>query len=308
MAKARVAAIGGLIALAAVAGASGPCEEDRAQTGLALAPAESGLAVSAVDEGSAAESGGLRTTDRVLQVNGTKPRGCADFARTVRDARREGKALLVLVRRGDADVPLALGAATWDRAVAAVPPSPPAEAPNVRAIVAAPPPAPLPPEVHVSVEEVTHGIGALPAAERPSGTLAGYRQTVGRLQREVETLSARGATPPDVVAGLRTVLRYYDAAGAAWASAEAERESARRPRHVATAETVSAPYFEGSDVAAAIDEFPFLRETVVREPGPGLVAGESAGAWRPLQARALLWQHGRDELGRLTGWLAAGER
>jgi hypothetical protein len=122
----------------------------------------------------------------------------------------------------------------------------------------------------------------------------------------VETLAARGAAPPNVVAGLRTVLGYYDAAAVAWASEDARRESDRQPRHVASAETVPAPYFESSDVAAAIEAFPFLRATVVRDPAPAMLGGESAGVWRPLEARGLLWERGREELGRLTTWLAAG--
>jgi hypothetical protein len=57
-----------------------------------------------------------------------------------------------------------------------------------------------------------------------------------------------------------------------------------------------------------IDRFPFLRDTVVREPARGVAGTESAGVWRPTQARALLWQRGHDELARLTSWLAASGR
>jgi len=91
-------------AVATRAAAAGlPCEEERGRTGIALAAVEQGLAVGAVDEDSAAASAGLRVGDTVLQVNGTVPRACADYGRTVREAEHERKALLVLVRRGDAD-------------------------------------------------------------------------------------------------------------------------------------------------------------------------------------------------------------
>jgi hypothetical protein len=72
--------------------------------------------------------------------------------------------------------------------------------------------------------------------------------------------------------------------------------------------SATAPYFGDSDVAAVIDEFPFLRGTVARDPTPGRLAGESAGLWRATEARALLWARGREERGRLTTWIAAGTR
>jgi len=297
-----------ILGAGAVAGAGGPCEEDRGQTGLALAPASAGLAVAAVDGGSAAAASGIRVGDTVLQANGTVARTCVDYARAVHEARRERKALLVLVRRAAADMPLALGAATWERAVAAAPAPAPAEAPSVRALVAAPSPPPLPPGAAVTLAEVTGGFAGLAPAARPPTRLAAYRQDLLRLHRQVETLAARGAVSAEVVAGLRTVLRYYDAAEVAWAAEETQRDRERRPRHVPAAEAAAAPYFADSEAATAIDEFPFLRAAVVRDPGPGLLAGESSGLWRPLQARALLWERGREELTRLTSWLGSAGR
>ena len=307
MADARRLIVVATLAVAATARAAGPCDEGRAQTGLTVASAgESALAVAAVEADSPAFAGGVRVGDAVVQVNGTVPRGCGEWARTLRDARRERKAVLLLVRRGEADVPLVVAAAAWDRAVATANAAVPSEPPSVRKIVATPPPAPLPPETSVSVDEVTRGIGALGGGDRPSARLDGYRADLLRLHREVETLAARGSAPSSVVDGLRTVLGYYDAAGVAWASEEARREHDRQPRHIPSRDSAPAPFFEDSDVAATIDEFPFLRETVVRDPQPGPIGVESAGLWRPLQARALLWDHGHEELVRLSGWLAGG--
>jgi hypothetical protein len=307
MADAREVTAVLLLTLAVAARAAGPCEEGRDQTGLALAPAPAGgLAVAAVDPDSAGAGGGLTVGDALAQVNATVVRTCAEYGRAVRDARHEHKALLLLVRRGGSDVALALGAATWERVVTRVPPPAPAEPRSVRTLVAGPPPPPLPPETGVTLEEVTAGIAALGGADRPSAQLVAYRKDLIRVRRQVETLEVRRSVPSGVIEGLRTVLGYYEAAGVAWASAEEERERERQPRHIAVRDSAPAPYFEDSQEAAAIDEFPFLRATVVREPRPGLV--ESAGAWRPWQARALLWQHGREELGRLTTWLASGSR
>ena len=301
MAHARLLTLGLVLAAAGSARAAGPCEEDRGQTGLALAVAASGgLAVAAVDGESAAAAAGLRVGDTVVQANGALAPSCGEYARVVREARREHKAVLLLVRRAAAEVPLALGPSTWERALAAAVPPAPAEAPSVRALVATLPPPPLPPGTHVSVEEVTRGFSALAGG----GRLGAYQEDVLRVRRQVETLAGREAAPAAVLGGLRTVLRYYEGAAVAWASEETQRERERRPRHL-PAETMTAPFFADSEVAALIDEFPFLRAVVLRDPAPGLV-GESGGVWRPREARTLLWERGREELGRLTGWLAAG--
>src|SRR5207249_1950289 len=225
------------LAARAAWGAS-PCEEGRAQTGLALAAREGGLEIAAVDAGSAAAESGLHAGDTLVQVNAALPRSCADYARAVRDAREGKKALLLLVRRSTGTVPLALGPATWERAVATAPPPPPPEAPSVRALVATPAPAPVAPEAHASLDEL---------------------------------------------------------------------EGERRPRHGPSSEGEPAPFFADSEAAATIEEFPFLRDAVSRDPRPGLI-GESSGLWRPLQARALLWAHGREELERLTSWLGRAGR
>ena len=303
MADTRWHVIAVVCAVATRAAAAGlPCEEERGRTGIALAAVEQGLAVGAVDEDSAAASAGLRVGDTVLQVNGTVPRACADYGRTVREAEHERKALLVLVRRGDAELPLALGARTWERVPPAVPPAPRAEAPSVRAMVEKPAP-PLPPESQVTLEELTRAFAALVPPERPPARLANYQHDLLKLHRQTEALAARAAVPSEVAAGLRTVLRYYDAAEVAWAAQEAEREREQRPRHLPASEGDPVPYFADSEPAATIEEFPFLGSTVAREPHPALLGGESSGLWRAGQARSLLWERARGELARLTAWL-----
>src|SRR5207247_6973971 len=139
--------------------------------------------------------------------------------------------------RADAAVPLAPGAGTGERAVAAVAPPPPAEAPSVRALVATRPPSPLPPETHVSVDEVTQGLSTLAGEGRPRPSLATYQKDVLELSRQVETLAAREAAPAAVLSGLRTVLSYYEGAAGAWASEENQRERERRPRHLPAPES-----------------------------------------------------------------------
>jgi membrane-associated protease RseP (regulator of RpoE activity) len=305
MARAGWLVVGVVLVAATMAGAAGPCEEGRAQSGLALVSGAEGLEVGTVDSDSAAAEAGIVVGDRILQVNGTVPRSCADYARAVREARRDHKALLVLVRRAAADVPLVLAARTWERPVASRGAlAPAAEAPNVGSVVAAPPPSPLPPQTKVTVEDVTRGIAELAPADHPPARLDAYRTQLVLLHRQTETLATRQAVPAGVVTGLRTVLRYYDAAGLLWDAEEQRSEREHMPHHRAANGAAPAPYFNDSQVTATLDEFPFLRATVIREPAPGVLGGESAGLWRPYEARALLWQHGRDELARLTTWLA----
>src|SRR5579884_4298310 len=274
----------GLGLLAASAAAAGPCEEERAATGLALGNHAGTLAVEAVDAGSPAARAGVQPGDVVAQVNATLPRACADWARTLREARRDHAAVLLLVRRGGAEVPLALAAATWGTAV-----SPP-------------PPPPLPPEVPVALPEVLARLDALAPAEHPPESLDAYAAALRRLHREVETLAARKAVSDDAAEGLRGVLHLFDGAEVAWRAIEAERDATRRPRHIPLPDGATAPYFADSPAATALEEFPFLKGTIVREPSAGRLV-ESSGLWRPIEARAILWAHGREALARLEGKL-----
>jgi len=287
--------------------AAGPCDEGRAQTGVAAeVAADGGLAVQTVDPDSPAAEAGIVAGDRILQLNAVVPRTCAEWARAVRDARHERKAMLILVERGGRDVPLAVAARVWQRAVATAA-VPAAEPPTVRHLVASPPP-PLPEGATVTLDEVTGGLGKLAAASGgPNARLETYRHDLLGVERQIETLAARKAVPADVLEGLHTVAGYYEAAGVAWDSEDAERERRGQPRHIPFREGATAPYFEDSEVAEAIERFPFLRDAVVREPQSGRI-GESAGAWRPRQARTLLWEHGRDELAHLTAWLSARQQ
>jgi hypothetical protein len=307
MGDARRAIVIGVLALARAAAAAGGCEEGRAQTGVALALRPDGLAVAAVDADTPAAASGAAAGDVVAQVNGSVPTGCAEWARAVREARHDRKALLLLVHRGGSDVPLVLAASAWSRAPAAVAVAAP-EPPTVRQLVSAPPPAALPPETTVTLDQVTTGLAALPTDGRADARLARYSDDLQRIDREVATLAARSSVAPDVLDGLRTVVGYFDAAGAAWASEEAERARQGRPRHIPFPESTTAPFFEDSEIAAAIDRYPFLRATVVRDPARNGIGLESAGLWRPRAARTLLWDHGRDELDRLTRWLTAAGR
>jgi hypothetical protein len=311
------------LALARAAAAADPCEEGRLLTGLAVAADAGGLAVAAVDEESAGAASGLRAGDRVVQANASVLTGCEAWARAVREARRERKALLLLVRRGAEDVPLVLAQATWERALAAreapppVPPGAPA-APPPASVPPAPPPRRPPPEAPTvarlveepapvappAVDALLRDLEAVVPGETPRARIETYQQKLLRVHRQIETLAAREAVPPRVLAGLRTVVRYFDAAQVAWEAEEALRERDDRPRHVPLAEAAAAPYFADSDAEATILDFPFLRETVVREPGTGVL--EVSGLWRPVQARRLLWERGREELARLARWARGG--
>jgi hypothetical protein len=294
MADAR--ALIAVLALAAIAAAEPPCEEARSSTGLALARRAEGLVVVAVDAGTPAATAGVQAGDVVVQTNERLAATCSEYARAVRDARRGGKALLLLVRRAGAETALALRPTPAAPAAVAA-----AEGGRERTGPRTPPPPPapepLPADVPVSVEGVIGGLEALAPVERAPRALPTYQRDLTRIEREIETLATRG-TSADALAPLRAALAPYRAAGVAWEAAERASDQERRPRRFRGEETQRAPYFEDSPEAAVLAEFPALRETVVREPRPGVI-GESSGLWLPLVARGLLWERGRRDVAAL---------
>lgn len=287
---------------ATTAHASGACDEGRSATGLALTLRGGVLTVDVVDSGSPATRAGLRAGDAILQVNDVLPRSCAQFARALEAARDDRKALLILVRRGDAEVPLALGAATWGTPAAApaeagpttAPPS--VAAPSRRPVP--PPPPPLPPETAVSVDGVLRDLAALAPPDHPPTSLPAYRDAVVQARREVETLAARNAAPDDVVAEMRSVMRYYEGAAIAWEAIEGDREREHLSRKLPVPDSLAVPYFTDSPVASLVDEFDFLDATVARRPAGGRLV-EASGLWRPMWARLLLWERGGQALEQL---------
>ena len=320
------------VVLARAALAADPCQEGRLLTGVSVSAGPGGVSIASVDDDSPAAGGGLRAGDRLVQANASVLTSCDDWARAVREARRERKALLLLVRREAEEMPLMLAQATWDRVVAVAPPTVPPSPPTVPPLpptatprAEAPPPSPTPttlpppaaaPSVAAIVKEPAAGapsapldellraIAALTPEEASTARIGAYQQQLLRVHRQVESIAARGAVSPEVITGLRTVVRYYDAAEVAWEADEDAREREKRPRHFPSSEGATAPYFADSDAEATILEFPFLRETVAREPGTGAI--EVSGLWRPIQARALLWEKGREQLDRLAEWVRAG--
>jgi hypothetical protein len=291
------------LVVARLAHAAGECDEERGPLGLALGVRAGRIVVTDVDTGSPAARAGLRNGDVLVQANDVLPRSCAQWTRAVGAAREERKALLVLVHRGDADVPLVFVAATWG----APAPQPATEgAPGVpSAPVAAPakappppPPPPLPPETAVSVEGVVRDIAALAPVDSPPSSLSAYRDAVLQARREVETLAARKSAPEDVVVELRAVMRYYEGAVVAWDAIEGNREREHLSRKLPVPDSMTQPYFSDSPVALLLEEFDFLDATVARQPTGGRLV-EASGLWRPVWARLLLWERGARALDEL---------
>lgn len=291
----------GLLVAAATAHA-GSCDVERALTGVMVAVKAGTVSIAEVDSASAAERGGLKSGDVVVQVNDVVPRSCSQWADAMEDARDDHKAVLLLVRRGETEVPLALPSSVWGVAEppAAVAgdeggeaPAPPA----AKRFVEAPKPPPLPPEEPVSVEAVIAELAALaPTPDEPPTNLVAYREQVLRTRREIETLAARDAAPPQTVATLRHIARYFEAAEVAWEALEGDRDMDRRSRRMPVAENATVPYFSDSPQAAVIDEYDFLAATVSSEPSKATRFAESSGRWRPVWARILLWERGNKEL------------
>jgi hypothetical protein len=291
-----------VLALAGLAHA-GPCEEGRERTGLQLVVRDGALVVTAVAPDSAAAASGVRAGDVVAQVNGTVAHSCAEWGRVVTDARDGGKALLLLVERGDAEVPLALGRKTWGEAEpTAVASGGAAErAPRPRPATPESPP-PLPADVPVSVDSVVADLGGLVGRTRQG--LAPYGDAVLGARRAVETLAVRKAAPPETVATLRRVARLHETAVLAWRAIDAIRERDGLAKRMPVSEATTGPYYADSPIQSMLDEFDFLQETIAVQPSEGRFA-QSSGQWRPAAARRLAWEHAGEELGRVTATLAA---
>jgi hypothetical protein len=289
-----------VLALAGLAHA-GPCEEGRERTGLVVVVRDGALVVGTVAADSAAAASGVRAGDVVAQVNGTVAHSCAEWGRVVSDARDEGKALLLLVERGDAEVPLALGRKTWGEAAPAAVAKGEAPVPPARAATPEAPP-PLPPDVAVSVDSVVADLGTLVGRTRQG--LAPYGDAVLGARRAVETLAVRKAAPPETVATLRRVARLHEAAVLAWRAIDAIRERDGLAKRMPVSEATTGPYFADSPIQSMLDEFDFLQETIAEEPRDRRYA-QSSGEWRPAAARRIAWEHAGEELGRMTATLAA---
>lgn len=287
--------------LAAGAAVAGPCDESRETTGLGVVVRDDAIVVEAVATGSPAAASGVQPGDVVLQVNGIVARSCAEWARAVKDARGGGKALLLLVGRAADEVPLALGRRTWGGGAAeagGVAAARPAPGPRTAAPEA---PAPFPPDVPVSLDSVVGDLGALVARTRSGVT--SYRDAVVNARRAVETLAVRKTAPAETVTSLRRVARLHEVAVLAWDAIDSIRVRDGIARRLPVSEALTAPYFSGSPVQSAVDEFDFLHETVASEPSGGRFM-ESSGEWRPAAARRIAWEHAGEELGRVAATLA----
>lgn len=293
-----------MLALAATANAKGPCDEARERAGLVVVVRDGALVVSEVASDSAAAASGVRAGDVVLQANGTVARSCGEWGRTVGDARDGGKALLLLVGRGDAEMAIALGRKTWgDTAIAASGEPPPSRSFFARPVVPAEVPPPFPPDVTVTVDSVVTDLGGLVGRTRAG--LAPYRDAVTASRRGVETLAVRKAASAEALTALRRVARLHETAALAWAAMDSIRERDGVAKRLPISEATSAPYFSDSPTQSALDEFDFLRETIATEPKVAYGLAESSGAWHPAAARRIAWEHAGEELGHLTATLAA---
>ena len=297
----RTAFLIGVVCIVTVAYAGSACDEAYDRTGLGVVVRDGRMVVGDVVPGSIAAASGLHAGDTVLQANGTVARSCSEWARAVADARDGGKALLLLVARGDDEMPLVLGRRTWGVDVA-TPPNATAEPPARVGRREAPElPPPLADEEPVSMDGVVTELGGLVGRTRDG--LRGYRDAVVHARRAVETLAARKLATTDAVTALRRVARLHEAAVLAWEGVDIIRERDGIARRLPVSEAVVAPYFSGSPTQSVLDEFEFLHETVTREPRPGRFT-ETSGDWRPAAARRIAWEHAGEELGRVAATLA----
>jgi hypothetical protein len=263
-------ALAGLLATAA--GAAGAVCEPRVR-GLEVAELGGRLEVTVAS----AAAAGLAVGDVVLQVNASRPATCEGWADAVAAAARDRVALLVLVRRGDAQraVALAMPAA----AVVA------SSTPVGRATSTTTLPVDLLPDaVPVTRADVVALLGELGPERRTS--FGAYRDAVHEARRALATLLVRDPGTADA-ALLRRLVRRHEAAVVAWAGVEAIRRRQGLRSSVPVSVGATESFFADSEVAVLIHELPALERTVRVQPSPGRIT--VAGRWEPMRALRLLW-------------------
>jgi hypothetical protein len=298
VARAHVLIVLAALALGRLAHAS-ECDEERGRLGLVVGVRAGRVLVTEVAAESAAARAGLHTGDVLVQANDVLPRSCAQWARALAAARDERKALLVLVHRGDADLPLAFLATTWGTPAAEPPAAgaPGIPPPPVAAPAKEPPPPPPPP---LPAETASRSRAWCATSRRSRPPIAAHQPHHLPRRRAPGTPrggdAGRAAAAENVVVDLRAVLRYYEGAAVAWEAIEGDRERQHLSRKLPVPDSMTQPYFSDSPVASLLEEFDFSTPpSRASRPADGW---SRSGLWRPVWAR-LLWERGARALDEL---------
>lgn len=288
--------------------AQSPCEEGKEVTGLSLAPPSGkgsdkplGLLVSSVEPLGLASRLGLQAGDMIEQANSWLTHDCRNYRQAITDAKNGKKALLLLVTREGQKQAVAFEAAIWEepekKAKEAVV--------SLKALLAAPLPAPLRGRVGQVGGEVVLALRGLEVSAKLPGQLSLYEQSLNQTKAKITALAAQGEAEKRVLAGAQVILDYYLAAQEIWQYKLKRLTQIRpdlRPGEQAAYSSPSVPYFFGSPVLAWVDRYPFLKASVTTAPRKERFM-ERSGKWSPDKAILLLWQKAREETDDLSQWL-----
>lgn len=307
--------LGWLVATEVMA-ADSPCQEAQEILGLSLKPAVSqdadsarGLIITEVASFSQGALIGLQAGDVIEQINSWQARDCDGYRRTIRDARKEQKALLVLVTRGSKRQLLSFEPEIWKRQEKKQ------EAKEAVAALQTMLAVPLPPTVQNQVDQT--GPQAL-ATLREVAAVAGprshpstYEKGVAKAKVQLAALdqASQGEAEKRITAAAKVVLDYYLTAREIRLYKQEVVNKSRNDKHEDPKPLLMStelPYLLDSPVSGWIDKYPFLRKSVSETPRTvsiGSIPGEWPGSWNPDTAVQLLWERANEETETFARWL-----
>ncbi|MGH8007024.1 MAG: PDZ domain-containing protein [Candidatus Binatia bacterium] len=301
---------------AEVMAADSPCQEAQEILGLSLKPAVAqeaesarGLVITEVAPFSQGANIGLQAGDIIQQINSWQARDCEGYRRTVRDARKGQKALLMLVTRGGQRQLLSFEPEMWQRQEEKQ------EAKEAVVALQTMLAVPLPPKVQDQVEQT--GPQALAALREVAavavlrGRPNAYEQGVVKAQAQLAALDQEGQGDAEkrITAAAKVVLDYYLTAQEIRqykrnAINKSRNDQLEDPKPLLASTEV--PYLLDSPVPGWLDKYPFLRESVSETPRTvsiGGFPGEWPGRWNPDTAVQLLWKKANEETETFARWL-----
>lgn len=289
--------------------AQSQCDEERELIGLSLEPLSAqGLSVTTLEPLGFAARSGIQVGDVIEQVNNQLLQNCRSYQRAVQEAKKDKKALLLLVNTKKGKQAIAFERAIWQE-----PEKKAAEAvASLKTLLETSLPPAVQSQVHPLGDEAVNALRELesavpsPRALYMPGSLRQYEQKLQQTQEQISALrnSAQGEAGQRVLAGVQVILGHYQAAQEIW-QYKAKRIELTKPdlrKGEQAIYSASLPYFFDSPVLVWVDRYPFLKPTIVSAPYEKRF-GEEPGEWKPDEALRLLWREAKEETDKLTSWL-----
>lgn len=285
------------------------CEEEREIIGLSLEPlSDQGLSVATLEPLGLAARSGIQVGDVIEQANNQQLQNCRDYRKAVREAKKDKKALLLLINTKKGKRAVAFERAVWEepekKATEAVA--------SLKTLLETPLPPPVQGQVRPLGDEAVNALRELesavpsPRALHMPGSLSRYEQKLRQTQEQISALrnSAQGEAGQRVLAGVQVIMEHYRAAQEIW-QYKAKRLELIKPdlrKGEQAIYSASLPYFFDSPVLVWVDRYPFLKTSIVSAPHEQRF-GEAHGEWKPDEALRLLWHEAKEETDKLSSWL-----